>query len=286
MGWVSLQDINFISLQTAVFCAQCELISENCTSACLACGSQALLSLSRVLGGSLHGQQTAHLISDSELDRLVRELLQTVPATDDRYSEARTRAAFQTHAPSRHHARAMQTHSGFFPSEIELTPSETGFEPAVQVIAERAQALTRATGAAIALRRGDEIVCRARTGRTAPDIGVRLQTDSGISAQCVRTGEVVLCNDAENSPDVDASTCRHLGVRSILAAPLRHFRRTLGIFEVLSSSPYAFDGRDVATMQLLSSMMVAAISRLSTLRPVQHLGERTSGIVEIGMRAG
>ena len=39
------------------------------------------------------------------------------------------------------------------------------------------------------------------------------------------------------------------------------------VFEVLSAAPYAFDNRDVATMQLLSSMMVAAISRLSHLGP-------------------
>jgi hypothetical protein len=50
---------------------------------------------------------------------------------------------------------------------------------------------------------------------------------------------------------------------------LRHFRRTLGVFEVLSSAPYAFDHRDVATMQLLSSLMVAAISRLS-MRPLSQ----------------
>ena len=78
MGWVQLQDINFLALQTAVFCVQCELISENNTPACLACGSQAVLSLSRVLGGSLRGQQTANVIADAELNRLVRDLLRTV----------------------------------------------------------------------------------------------------------------------------------------------------------------------------------------------------------------
>src|SRR5213079_1020055 len=62
MGWVKLQDINFLALQSAVFCVQCELISENNTPACLACGSQAVLSLSRVLGGSLRGQQMPNLI--------------------------------------------------------------------------------------------------------------------------------------------------------------------------------------------------------------------------------
>src|ERR1700691_158282 len=72
-------DVNFVSLQTAVFCVQCELLSDNNTPRCLACGSAAVLSLSRVLGGSLRGQQTAHLIADAELDRLVRSLLYTVP---------------------------------------------------------------------------------------------------------------------------------------------------------------------------------------------------------------
>ncbi|HXY13267.1 MAG TPA: GAF domain-containing protein [Terriglobales bacterium] len=262
------QDISFIELQTAVFCVECELISKNNTPNCFRCGSRAVLSLSRILGGSLRGQQTAHVIADAELDRLVRELLQTVPSS---VSEERVPASFSALAPSRHHARTLNSHVAppvphrssvgpeFHSDEIEL-------EPAISVIAERAQVLTGATGAAIALRHGDEIVCRARAGRTAPDLGVRLQTESGISADCVRTGEVVLCHDAERNPRVDLASCHRLGVRSILAAPLRHFRRTLGVFEVLSAAPYAFDHRDVATMQLLSSMMVAAIARLSNLR--------------------
>lgn len=269
MGWVKLQDINFLSLQTAVFCVQCELISENNTPNCLACGSHSVLSLSRVLGGSLRGQQTAHVIADAELNHLVRELLRTVPASPAAIPDDRVPASFSTLAPNHHHIRA-RGKSRAVPicdPNVEIHPAEISLEPAIRVIAERAQALTGATGAAIALRKGNEIVCRARTGRTAPDLGVRLQTDSGVSAECVRTGEVVLCNDAERNPRVDLASCRRLGVRSILAAPLRHFRRTLGVFEVLSGAPYAFDNGDVATMQLLSSMMVAAISRLSSLRP-------------------
>jgi GAF domain-containing protein len=150
--------------------------------------------------------------------------------------------------------------------EVDIHAAELDLEPAISAITERAQHLTGATGAAIALRAGEEIVCRARAGRTAPDLGVRLQTDAGISAEAVRTGEIMLCHDAERNPRVDLASCRRLGVRSILVSPLRYYRRTLGVFEVLSSSPSAFDERDVATMQLLSSMMVAAISRISTLQ--------------------
>jgi GAF domain-containing protein len=222
-----------------------------------------------VLGGSLRRQQTAHLIADAELDRLVRELLRTVPVSSAPDKENHVPVSFASLAPGRSHVRsgsqpaqgvapvAFASHSGS--EEIDL-------EPAISVIAERAQTLTGASGAAIALRKGDEMVCRARSGRTAPDLGVRLQSDSGISADCVRTGEVVLCHDAQDDPHVDLAACQRLGVRSILAAPLRHFRRTLGVFEVFSAAPHAFAARDVATMQLLSSVMVAAISRLSTLQ--------------------
>jgi GAF domain-containing protein len=172
-------------------------------------------------------------------------------------------------------ANAAHPASGFravqVPEEVEIHAAELDLEPAISAITERAQHLTGATGAAIALRAGDEIVCRARAGRTAPDLGVRLQTDVGISAEAVRSGEIMLCHDAERNPRVDLASCRRLGVRSILVSPLRHYRRTLGVFEVLSSTPGAFDERDVATMQLLSSMMVAAISRISTIHRTEAL---------------
>ena len=303
----TFKDVNFVPLQSATFCVQCELISTNSKPYCLACGSHALLGLSRVLGGSLRHQQTAHLINDVELDNLVRDLLRSVPEpqllslaadrmADDRMADRWADRSFVDQSFSGHSsadrsladrsrmsslaqrsqlrvANAAHPVSGFravaLGEEIEIHPAELDLEPAISAITERAQHLTGATGAAIALRAGDEIVCRARAGRTAPDLGVRLQTDAGISAEAVRTGEVMLCHDAERNPRVDLASCRRLGVRSILVSPLRHYRRTLGVFEVLSSSPGAFDQSDVATMQLLSSLMVAAISRISSLHHAQ-----------------
>jgi putative methionine-R-sulfoxide reductase with GAF domain len=310
----AFKDVHFVPLQSATFCVQCELISSNSKPYCLACGSHALLGLSRVLGGSLSHQQTAHLITDNELNILVRDLLRTVPhpsavsagrpMTDHPMADHQMadrqmidRHMIDRHLPDRRMAdrnigdhfhlpalaqrsqlrvaNAAHPVSGFravSPGEdIEIHPAELDLEPAISAITERAQHLTGATGAAIALRAGDEIVCRARAGRTAPDLGIRLQTDTGISAEAVRSGEIMLCHDAERNPRVDLASCRRLGVRSILVSPLRHYRRTLGVFEVLSSSPGAFDQNDVATMQLLSSMMVAAISRISSLHQAETL---------------
>jgi len=266
----TFKDVDFVPLHSATFCIQCELISTNRRPYCLACGNPSLLSLSRVLGGTLRNQQTAHLITDSELDSLVRDLLRSVPDP-----EVVNIADYQTRLPSTAMRSQLRVANGSHPvsgfravhfgEEVEIHAAELDLEPAISAITERAKHLTGATGAAIALRAGDEIVCRARAGRTAPDLGVRLQSDAGISAEAVRTGEVMLCHDAERNPRVDLASCRRLGVRSILVSPLRYYRRTLGVFEVLSSSPSAFDEKDVATMQLLSSMMVAAISRISSL---------------------
>jgi len=266
----TFKDVNFVPLQTATFCIQCELISASNRPYCLACGNRSLLSLSRVLGGSLLHQQTAHLITDTELDSLVRDLLRTVPdPTVMDVADHHARVPVSALRSQLRVASAAHPISGFCAvrpgEEVDIHTAELDLEPAISAITERARHLTGATGAAIALRAGGEIVCRARAGRTAPDLGVRLQTDAGISAEAVRTGEVMLCHDAERNPRVDLASCRRLGVRSILVSPLRYYRRTLGVFEVLSSSPSAFDERDVATMQLLSSMMVAAISRISSL---------------------
>jgi putative methionine-R-sulfoxide reductase with GAF domain len=266
----SFKDVDFVPLHSATFCVQCELISTNHRPYCLACGNTSLLSLSRVLGGTLRNQQTAHLITDSELDSLVRDLLRTVPDPQAlNFADHQTRMPSSVLRSQLRVANAAHPVSGFravhVGEDVEIHAAELDLEPAISAITERAQHLTGATGAAIALRAGNEIVCRARAGRTAPDLGVRLQTDAGISAEAVRSGEVMLCHDAERNPRVDLASCRRLGVRSILVSPLRSYRRTLGVFEVLSSSASAFDERDVATMQLLSSMMVAAISRISSL---------------------
>jgi GAF domain-containing protein len=271
-GWTRAAEASFVPLQAAVFCAQCELISGNNSPYCLRCGSRSLLSLSRVLGGSLLHQNTARLITDSEVDRLVRELIGSVPLVEEREEAGRSIAdpfsplpvaAKAQHAPGQGHLLLQKT---------DLDLGKLDLEPTISLFAERAQAVTAATGAAVALRRGHEIVCRARAGRTAPDLGVRLQTDSGISAECVRRGRALICGDAENHPQVDLASCRRLGVRSILVAPLRYFRRTLGLFEVLSSMPNAFDQRDVGAIQVLAGMMVAVISR----RAGYSAGSRTA----------
>jgi hypothetical protein len=50
-------DVNAVWLRNAVLCADCEVITDSPHDCCGVCGSRSLLSLSRVLGGTLPVQR-------------------------------------------------------------------------------------------------------------------------------------------------------------------------------------------------------------------------------------
>jgi hypothetical protein len=132
-------------------------------------------------------------------------------------------------------------------------------------IVQQVRITTRATGAAIALLRGEEMVCRATTGGNAPDLGVRLDTKTGLSGACVQTRQTQLCSDTELDDRVDVAACRALGVRSILVLPLLAGERMMGVFEVFSPVHHAFGERDVQTLQAFIQQILSAVAEAESL---------------------
>jgi hypothetical protein len=57
--------LNTVSLMNAVLCADCEVISDSSGDVCSVCGSRSLLSLGRLLGGSV-GDERAVLLPEEE----------------------------------------------------------------------------------------------------------------------------------------------------------------------------------------------------------------------------
>jgi TonB family protein len=108
----------------------------------------------------------------------------------------------------------------------------------------RASTATRARSAALALKRGDEMVCRAATGEHAPDLGIPLNTRDGLSGACLRTGQSQLCLDTETDPRVDAAASRRLGIRSMLVVPVLEGKELVGVLEVFATEPAEFVDSD------------------------------------------
>ena len=129
----------------------------------------------------------------------------------------------------------------------------------LQLVAERAVAITGADGLAIALAENNEIVLRAAAGEMRPDVGARIERDSAFSGACFRTAQVVTCDDTETDSRVNVEACRKLGARSMVAVPLCGRRRVIGVLEAFSAWPFAFNESDVRNLSLLAELVLGAL---------------------------
>jgi GAF domain-containing protein len=143
--------------------------------------------------------------------------------------------------------------------QYEFSSLGSDLTAALRQIGERARALTRGTSAAIALVHKGGVICRASVGGSVPSLGTPLDVNSGLSGQCFREGKPVRCDDAEHDLRVDLESCRRLGVRSFVAAPVRYERQTIGLLMVVASEPFNFDEGDVAVVESLAHTVVRSV---------------------------
>jgi len=134
-------------------------------------------------------------------------------------------------------------------------------DAALQLLAERAQYITGANGAAIALRRGEhnDMLCRASAGSNAPELGALLSMEYGLSGESARTRQTMRCDDAEHDPRVNREGCRRLGIASVVVMPVVRDAQVLGVFELFSGQPRAFAERDICALRRLSEMVETAV---------------------------
>jgi TonB family protein len=126
-------------------------------------------------------------------------------------------------------------------------PPDLALDLVLNELAVRAAEATRASAAAVALIRGDEMVCRAATGRLAPGLGIPLNPRDGLSGACLQSRQPQLSVDTESDPRVDSDISRRLGIRSILAVPVfdaNDNAEFTGVLEVFSTLPAAFSHSD------------------------------------------
>src|SRR5581483_7444139 len=163
----------------------------------------------------------------------------------------------------------------------EITSREPDLEEVLSLVSNRAISIFGATGSAIALQRDGTMVCRASGGATGPALGAYLSAEFGLSGECLRTGQPVLCNNVDEDPRVDTAAAKTLGIRSLIVAPVFHHRTTVGVFEVFSCEPDFFDKEDAHVVELLGGMITTAISYSSEFEAKQTLQSERSAMLEV-----
>jgi type II secretory pathway predicted ATPase ExeA len=118
----------------------------------------------------------------------------------------------------------------------------------LQSIVHQFQVATGASGAAIALGNKETMICRARSGTSAPSLGALINLESGLSGEAARSTNVVVCNDIEKDPRSDAVLCRALGIRSLVIIPLVDSDNLCGIVGIFSDRQDAFKQPELAAL--------------------------------------
>jgi len=141
---------------------------------------------------------------------------------------------------------------------MSIGDSNVSLDGILNSIVRAAQLVTYADGAAIAIRRDNLVVCQARSGDMAPELGSELDADSHISGQCLRTGGTLRCQDTDNDPRVDAEACRSVGLRSVAVVPVGRMPAVSGVLEAFSALPNAFDDTQIELLEDLAELVIVA----------------------------
>jgi len=167
-----------------------------------------------------------------------------------------------SHAPTELASDSAEPESFLEALREQVASGEQDTEILLDAITVAAQLITAASGAALGMRRDGFVTCVGRSGETAPEVGVRLSEESGISGECLRTGRTLRCADTETDPRVDGEVCRALSIRSIATVPVRSNNATVGLLEVFSTEPRAFSDEHIALLSSLAGLVETACAHV------------------------
>ena len=154
----------------------------------------------------------------------------------------------------RHHLTA-----GSLPDRDLFQTERFFLDEVLQLICDRALALTRADGVMVALREGSDFSVHAAAGSLPISRGVRLNRESAFLRECLVSGRTVRCDDVRTDLRVDSDLSQTIGARATVLLPLRGYRQHIGVLQAFSASAWSFTDEDVRSLELFAELILAAL---------------------------
>ncbi|HET9677417.1 MAG TPA: sensor domain-containing diguanylate cyclase [Solirubrobacterales bacterium] len=167
-------------------------------------------------------------------------------------------------------ARAAEQLRAIIRTQTEIVAGDLDSEAVMQLIAERAQELTRASSGVIELAEGEEMVYAVTSGEATPYLGTRLQKQTSLSGRSVIEGRVLRSDDTRDDDRVDAEICRRVNAGSMICVPLAHREEIVGVLKVYAPEAFHFDDADVETLELLSELIAAHLAHANLYEAEQR----------------
>jgi predicted DNA-binding protein (UPF0251 family)/putative methionine-R-sulfoxide reductase with GAF domain len=137
---------------------------------------------------------------------------------------------------------------------------ELDVDGAMDLIAVRARNVANATGIAIGLLKGDQLVYRAGSGSAASYVGQHVMATLCVSVHNTASSEILCVENAQTDKRIEAAICRQFGAQSLLILPIYHDRAVAGVLDVLFNEAHAFQHREVLTYRLMAALVGEAMS--------------------------
>jgi hypothetical protein len=137
----------------------------------------------------------------------------------------------------------------------------------MHLIAGRARNVAHATGAAIGLLKGDQLVYRAGSGSAATFAGLHLTAILSVSAKTEQKGEILRVEDAQTDAGIGGAICHQFGAKSLLILPIYHERVLGGVLQVFFNEAHAFQDRELCAYQSMASLVGEVTTHSTKVEP-------------------
>jgi hypothetical protein len=132
---------------------------------------------------------------------------------------------------------------------------------AMHLIADRVRDVANATGVAIGLLRGDQLVYCAGSGSAASYIGRHVMAALSVSTAAKTSREILRVDNAETDGRIEAAICRQFGAKSLLILLIYRDHAVAGVLEVFFSEAHRFQDGEVRAYQLMAGLVGEAMSQ-------------------------
>jgi N-acetylmuramoyl-L-alanine amidase len=177
------------------------------------------------------------------------------------------------------------------PSDSDLFETERFIlDEVLQLICDRAHAITQADGIVVALAEGfaadgsaarkSQIVCRSASGPLAIERGLRLTGESEFLQDCLESGRIFRCDDCETDSRFELDFARQIGARSTVLVPLRGRREQVGVLQAFSTTARAFTDHDVRCLDLFAELVLSALKPEDQDRRIHWLSDVAGEVLQ------
>src|SRR5260370_14181251 len=124
-----------------------------------------------------------------------------------------------------------ESRTAIFELKRAVATGEADLDRAMDLIAVRARNVANATGIAIGLLKGDQLVYRAGSGSGVTYVGRHVMATLCVAGHNVASGEILRVENAQTDRRIEAAICRQFGAHSLLILPIYHDGTMAGVLD-------------------------------------------------------